>query len=252
MNGIFYFSGTGNSLWLAKKVKESLGGEIRYIPNWNGDISAYDKLIIVCPVYSFGLPLPVFDFMKELNSDAPLWIVMNYGGAAGKAASFAYNHAKSCGLNIKNVYTMKMPENFTAVFSTPLIKPYNKGLLKKAPKAIGKIIASIEKNEEKAFPSDSPEKHKLYNENKSNWGKMGERFSTSSACTLCGKCVNNCPAENIAIKDGKVIFGNNCVVCQACYHRCPSNAVQYLGKPNKMPYFNPNVPEKEMGTDIVS
>ena len=74
MNGIFYFSGTGNSLWLAKKVKESLGGEIRYIPNWNGDISAYDKLIIVCPVYSFGLPLPVFDFMKELNSDAPLWI----------------------------------------------------------------------------------------------------------------------------------------------------------------------------------
>ena len=143
MNGIFYFSGTGNSLWLAKQIKAELGGEIRYIPQWNGDISAYDRLIIVCPVYSFGLPVPVFDFMKEVRTDAPLWIVLNYGGAAGSAAKFAYNHAKSYGLNIKRVYTMKMPENFTTVFSTPLIKPYNKGLLKKAPVAIGKIISSI-------------------------------------------------------------------------------------------------------------
>lgn len=251
MNGIFYFSGTGNSLWLAKQIKEKLGGEIRYIPEWNGDISTYDKLIIVCPVYSFGLPIPVYDFMKSVRADAPLWIVLNYGGAAGSAAKFAYNHARSCGLDIKQVYTMKMPENFTAVFSTPLIKPYNKGLLKKAPKAIGKIISSIEKCEEKVLPADKPEKHKLYNENKSNWGKMGERFSVSSACTLCGKCVKNCPAENIEIRDGKITFGNNCIVCQACYHRCPNQAVMYQNKPNKMPYFNPNVPETEMGTDII-
>ena len=251
MNGIFYFSGTGNSLWLAKQVKARLGGEIRYIPEWKGDISAYNKLIIVCPVYSFGLPLPVFDFMEQISTNAPLWIVMNYGGAAGSAVKFAYNHAKSCGLNIKRVYTMKMPENFTAVFSTPLIKPYNNGLLKKAPKAIGKIIDSIEKGEEKSFPADKSKKHKLYNENKSNWGKMGERYSTSDACTLCGKCVENCPAGNIAISDGKITFGNKCIVCQACYHRCPVQAVRYLGKPNKMPYFNPDVPESEMGTDIL-
>lgn len=99
--------------------------------------------------------------------------------------------------------------------------------------------------------ADKPEKHKLYNENKSNWGKMGQRFSVSSACTLCGKCVKNCPAENIVIADGKVSFGNKCIVCQACYHRCPNQAVMYQNKPNKMPYFNPNVPESEMGTDII-
>lgn len=251
MNGIFYFSGTGNSLWLAKQIKEKLGGEIRYIPKWNGDITVYDKLIIVCPVYSFGLPVPVFDFMCNIRTSAPLWIVMNYGGAAGSAARFAYNHAKSCGLNIKRVYTMKMPENFTAVFSTLLIAPYNKGLLKKAPKAIGKIISSIEKEEVKPFPDEKDGKHKLYNENKSNWGKMGERFSVSDTCTMCRKCVKNCPVDNITISDGKITFGNKCVVCQACYHRCPVQAIQYMNKPNKMPYFNPDVPENEMGTDIL-
>lgn len=251
MTGIFYFSGTGNSLWLAKQIKEQLGGEIRYIPEWSGDISVYDRLIIVCPVYSFGLPLPVFDFMSKIGSNAPLWIVMNYGGAAGSAAKFAYNHAKSCGLNVKQVYTMKMPENFTAVFSTPLIAPYNKIQLKKAPKKIGKIIESIRNGEEKAFASDKADSHKLYNENKSNWGKMGERFSVSDACTMCQKCVKNCPADNIAVKDGKITFGSKCVVCQACYHRCPVQAIMYMNKPNKMPYFNPDVPENEMGTDIL-
>lgn len=251
MNGIFYFSGTGNSLWLAKQVKIRLGGEIRYIPKWNGDISVYDKVIIVCPVYSFGLPIPVFDFMRSIRTSAPMWVVLNYGGAAGSAAKFAYNHAKSCDLNIKQVYTMKMPENFTAVFSTPLIAPYNKSLLKKAPKAIGKIIASIEKEEAKALPADKAEKHKLYNENKSNWSKMGERFSVSEACTMCQKCVENCPVGNITIENSKITFGNKCVVCQACYHRCPNQAILYLNKPNKMPYFNPNIPESEMGTDIL-
>ncbi len=251
MNGIFYFSGTGNSLWLAKQIREALDGEIRYIPKWNGDISAYDKLILVCPVYSFGLPLPVFDFMTTLKTQAPLWIVMNYGGAAGGAAKFAYNHAKNCGLQIKKVYTIKMPENFTAVFSTPLIKPYNERLLKKAPKAISRIIHSIRNEEEKPLPAEKNNKHKLYTENKSNWGRMGERLSVSDACTLCGKCVRECPAGNIRIKGGRITFDSNCVVCQACYHRCPVQAVQYQGKPNKTPYFNPSVPENEMGTDII-
>ena len=80
---------------------------------------------------------------------------------------------------------------------------------------------------------------------------MGERFSTASSCTLCGKCVKNCPAENITIENGKISFGNKCVVCQACYHRCPNQAILYLNKLNKMPYFNPDVPENEMGADIL-
>jgi hypothetical protein len=60
------------------------------------------------------------------------------------------------------------------------------------------------------------EKHKLYNENKSNWGKMGERFSTSSDCNLCGKCVKNCPVGNISVTDGKISFGNKCTCFGTC------------------------------------
>ena len=61
MNGIFYFSSTGNSLYLAKKIQSELNGNVIYIPNYKGNGSEYDKIIIVSPVYSFGLPVHTYD-----------------------------------------------------------------------------------------------------------------------------------------------------------------------------------------------
>ena len=51
MNGIFYFSSTGNSLYIAEQIKNELGGEIRYIPKFAGDVNTYDKIIIVSPIH---------------------------------------------------------------------------------------------------------------------------------------------------------------------------------------------------------
>ena len=46
MNGIFYFSSTGNSLYLSKRIKSKLGGKIIYIPNYQGDASEFEKIIV--------------------------------------------------------------------------------------------------------------------------------------------------------------------------------------------------------------
>jgi len=50
MNGIFYFSSTGNTLYIAEQIKAELGGEIRFIPKFTGDVNTYDKMIIVSPI----------------------------------------------------------------------------------------------------------------------------------------------------------------------------------------------------------
>ncbi len=39
MIGILYFSGTGNSLYIAKKVQSRLVGQIKYIPNYNPNVN---------------------------------------------------------------------------------------------------------------------------------------------------------------------------------------------------------------------
>ena len=66
MIGILYFSSTGNSLYIAQKIQDQMGGQIKYIPNYNGNGSEFEKIILVTPIYSFGMPTFVYDIIPRL------------------------------------------------------------------------------------------------------------------------------------------------------------------------------------------
>lgn len=119
MVGILYFSSTGNSRYIAKRAQSRLGGSIKYIPNYNGDGSEFDKIVLVTPIYSFGMPTFVYDIIPQLNKESEIFIIQNYGGMVGGADYFICEYAKEHGLNVKAVYTVKMPENFTLTFTAP-------------------------------------------------------------------------------------------------------------------------------------
>ena len=138
MNGIFYFSSTGNSLYLAKRAREKMGGQIRYIPRYTGDGSEYEKILLVSPVYSFGLPTPVYELLLRLEGTIPLYILLNYGGMAGGADRLAWELAKKHGKDVRGVYKLKMPENYTLTLSTPAA--YNRAVLKKAGPGLERIL----------------------------------------------------------------------------------------------------------------
>ncbi len=59
---------------------------------------------------------------------------------------------------------------------------------------------------------------------------MGKSFRANQNCTLCMKCVKNCPQKNIKRKNDKIRFGFNCMMCTRCIHGCPSNAIEYSKK----------------------
>lgn len=57
---IYYFTGTGNSLWIAKKIAEQIGDtQLISIPQViNQDTIAVGETVgIVCPIYMYNLPL---------------------------------------------------------------------------------------------------------------------------------------------------------------------------------------------------
>ncbi|MCH5151246.1 MAG: EFR1 family ferrodoxin [Clostridiales bacterium] len=247
MTGILYFSSTGNSLYISQRIKENLGGQIIYIPNYNGDGSEFDKLIIVTPIYSFGIPTYVYDLLPRLNHQTEIVIVLNYGGMVGGADYFVYSYALRNELNVKSVYTIKMPENFTVDFTVP--KFYIKLTLKNAVKKIEEVITSIA-NGETVVPKAKKTNEATYLKNKGNWYIIGERFSVTNDCIKCGKCVNVCPAKNISIVDGQIVFSDKCVACLGCYHRCPKKAIVYRNKKKKDRYLNPNVDENLIGKNI--
>lgn len=247
MTGILYFSSTGNSLYIAKCIQEKINSKIFYIPKYNDDGSKFDRIIIVSPIYSFGLPYHVYNIIPKLSKQTPVEIVLNYGGMINGADYFAYMHAKNSGLNIRAVYTVKMPENFTLSYTVP--KFYLNSILKSAPKRIQKVVNSIENNTVN-IPKAKKTKDEVYLKNKSNWYKIGQDFHVNEACISCGKCISLCPVNNISFANNKIAFGDKCVACLGCYHRCGQKAIQYKNKKKSFRYINPYINENDIGKNI--
>ncbi len=50
-------------------------------------------------------------------------------------------------------------------------------------------------------------------------------------CTLCKKCIDECPFAAIEIKDGKLYINENCTLCGLCIKVCPEGALEKEEKP---------------------
>ena len=92
---IFYFSGTGNSKFVAQRIAEALHDEI---VNLNNRIKASDtssietgkRVIIVTPTYAWRIPRVVRDWLRktELRGAKRSWFVMTCGSEIGNAAKY--------------------------------------------------------------------------------------------------------------------------------------------------------------------
>ena len=89
---IFYFSGTGNSKYVAKRIANALGDAL---VNLNDRIKASDtssietgeRVIIVTPTYAWRIPRVVRDWLRktELRGAKQAWFVMTCGSEIGNA-----------------------------------------------------------------------------------------------------------------------------------------------------------------------
>lgn len=247
MNGILYFSSTGNSLYVAQIVQKNIDAELRYIPDYTGNGSEYEKIIVVSPVYSYGLPVHVFELLPSLQG-RDVYMILTYGGMLAGADRLAYEYACENGLNIQGVYAVKMAENFTLTFSTPAF--YNKLMLRTALGKIQRIVDSIYRNE-RNIPKKKKTKRLEHETNRANWHLIAKDFSVTEDCIQCEKCVKLCPSGNISLKEGKIRFGESCVACLGCYHRCPQKAIRYKNRKKLDRYFHPEVKENDLGKDIL-
>ena len=123
---IFYFSGTGNSNYVAKRIADALGDEIM---NLNDRIKASDtspvetdeRLIIVTPTYAWRIPRVVRDWLlkTELRGAKRSWFVMTCGSEIGNADQYNRELCAEKGLACMGMAQIVMPENYIAMFSAP-------------------------------------------------------------------------------------------------------------------------------------
>ena len=83
---IFYFSGTGNSRWVAGQIASLIGDEARDVTKISTppDLTGEKQVGFVFPIYAWGVPEPMMHFVKTLKkTDAFSFAVCNLRRRSG-------------------------------------------------------------------------------------------------------------------------------------------------------------------------
>ena len=55
---------------------------------------------------------------------------------------------------------------------------------------------------------------------------FGKDLKAGDSCNLCGRCIADCPTNNIREQDGTLRFGWQCILCMKCIYQCPRQAIR--------------------------
>ncbi len=247
---IYYFSGTGNSLMIARSLAEAIGGaEVVSIPSVIGQekiAPQADNVGIVFPVYMFGAPLMVSKFIKKLEAqDKYIFAIANYGGTQGAALKQIKDELEACGMKLSSGFGLVMPANYTP-FGGAMPQEKQKAIFKKEKEKIDFIAHVVMGQKEERAEVSNPLMlwigKFVFNYCKPKINGMDKDFWTDEKCSGCGICERVCPVSNIVMENGKPKWCSRCEQCFACLQWCPEAAIQ-CGKQTqgKKRYHHPEV-----------
>lgn len=244
---IFYFSGTGNSLFAAKRLLaegEALVNVADAIQTEAYEYTVKDgeKVGFVFPVYFYTVPTIVEDFIANLKLQGAEYVyaVITCGGGISQAGAVLNKLLMKRGIRLDYVTSLLMPDNSMLFYQIPPAEMGKERLLA-AKKRLEEIRDRIDTHEtvsvgKVTFASDLiGVGYKLCN-------KTG-KFYADEKCVGCGMCAKICPQKVIVLENGKPQWTKaTCSKCSACINRCPKSAIQY-GKStkNRNRYVNPEL-----------
>ncbi|HOT90871.1 MAG TPA: EFR1 family ferrodoxin [Anaerolineae bacterium] len=252
---IFYYTGTGNSLWVARKLAELLG-ETELVPiakHPDGlETVPHGVIGLVFPVHMWGIPAPVLRFVRTLRSGQPDYVfavAVNGSQVAATLVQLQKILGRN-GLTLAAGFEVILPSNYTP-FGGPgpqeeqdrRFKLAGEKVLYIADKVKGKASLPVEKGPfwQRMLSAT------IYKLSFNQVPQMDKQFWVDEKCNHCGICYKVCPANNIALQEGKPVWNHKCEQCFACLQWCPQEAIQF-GKntSQRKRYHHPEVSLKEV------
>ena len=248
--GIYYFSATGNSLVVAKDLAQGLEpaelipiNKVLSCP----DATAFDRVGFVFPVYMFGLPLIVAEFLKtvKINPGAYCFSVATLGGLPGRAHTLAKNILQGRGIKLACGFSVVMPGNYLILYPT-FSQKLQQGIFARQKVKTSRIIDYVRQRKKGVFEEGFLVNYLLYKLLYAGGSRLiplsAKGFWATQDCTRCGLCARVCPVKNIRLEDGRPLWLTNCQHCLACLQWCPTEAIQYKKMTiGKRRYHHPDV-----------
>lgn len=237
---IFYFSGCGNSRYVAETLSAGLNDTLVFIPEaarasrYDYTLAEDETLGFVFPIYSWAPPKLVLDFVKQLQLTAKpsyVYFACTCGDQCGLTEKIFRKALQEKEWELSACFSMKMPETYIGMAGFNLDKE------EVAKKKIADTQATLERNLPRLLNRESFYemivgrlawlKSYVINKSFNKYASDDRKYLANEKCVSCGKCVEVCPLQNIVLEDGHPVWQHHCTMCMACYHHCPVNAIQY-------------------------
>ena len=233
---IYYFTGTGNSLSVAKLLSEKIEDceLVPIVTIWEEENvnSINENVGFVFPLYWSGLPKIVYDFVERINLKETNYI-FTIITSAGDITELPLQQLQLI-LNEKEkklnagIY-ITMPNNYIIgydVHSEERQKQFFERAISQI-ESFSEIVKDRNENLDKEiFKKDVSRLEKYNIKFRKNVYESDKSFSVESNCSSCGICEQVCPVNNIKIIEGKPEWQHKCQQCLACINFCPEKSIQ--------------------------
>ena len=244
---IFYFSGTGNTWWVADSIKKQLD-----LNNINADtvsiedidakkanwwIKTADLILFGWPVYGSDLPEPMkkfIDNLRVIEKGKHIHTFCTQMGFSGDGAWLYHKNFEKKGLIIDSAQHFIMPSNisiYRGIFGALRNEERIAEIMEKCGKQIDRYISGLLMGKTRIRGRYS---YPLGILMRAPYRLVYKKYQNlngadKTKCNLCGICANLCPVGNISMEKYPK-FAGKCALCLRCYAFCPESAITYKGK----------------------
>ncbi len=246
---VFYFTGTGNSLYIARQIENDPVSIPQVIHNENQAFSA-DSIGIVAPVYGHEVPQMVKDFMeKAIFHTNYFYMILTYGNRHGGAAELAKKLCDDCGIAVNYINVIMMVDNWLPSFDMNEQLKMNKRIDERMAVILADLNGKMDMIPDVTDADRAAHQQFLAAMSHMPPDAWQHLLRVSDTCIGCGICEKVCPSASIHVMNGKAVHTpGHCQTCLACVHACPQKAIG-LTIPEKNPnarYRNEHVSLQEI------
>ena len=256
---IYYFTGTGNSLKIAKSLSEKLE-QCELVPIakvWEDDhlASSSEKVGFIFPLYYAGLPKIVFDFLSKIElakSNYFFAVITSAGDINNTPLQQIETILNTKSKTLSAGFYVSMPNNYIIGFDVHS-EARQKEFFEEAIKTVETIHKTVEKNEsnlgKEIFEKRRIKSEKFNKDFRDSVYESDKSFYAEESCTSCGICANICPVNNIVLVEDKPQWQHKCQQCLACINFCPEKCIQIGDKTLKTQrYHHPEITVKDIAS----
>jgi len=232
-----YFSGTGNTAYLARQFSGKMEAKCLSIEakaDFTAEITAQDTITFCYPIYGSRPPRIMREFVAQ-HAEAlrgkcliifATQVLFSGDGARSILDSLPAGH-------VEVIYAehFRLPNNVSNLWplyrqpSARRLEGYRLRGLHKLELVCADILS--QRIKKRGFSGLSRFLGKIQGVAWLKGGEsvMGRNVKIHNTCTVCDLCVTICPVQNLENRGGKIVSNNTCIVCYRCVNRCPKQAI---------------------------